>query len=111
MFTAAPPVNPPSNIFLVWLNHTSLHVTWSHPFISDNEYHVDLLGYKLSWGVVDKPVPQVALRGVTKETNEYVINRLNRNNEYKVIVWPYSKGGDGPVITADTNESMTYNYY
>ncbi len=111
MFIAGIPSQPVDPVFLNWLDDSSLQVLWPHP---PQEDHVKILGYKLTWALDGTPLPQVALRAVPYHTEEYVIVGLERTLEYRVKVWPYSIGGDGPAIVAGTTNSLItggYNNY
>lgn len=100
-----PPTHRPGNLTLTWFNDLLL-VSWTHPPMASDS-NTDIIGYKLNWGVADRYLAQVALRAVPYDYPRFVIGGLDKNDgtEYRVMVWAYSIGGDGPSTVASTDEA------
>ena len=70
-----------------------------------------ILGYKLNWARTGSDLLQAARIAVSFDTLFYNITGLNNKLSYDIIVWAYSKGGDGPfIMTSQVPSCKLYMY-
>lgn len=96
--TLHPPPQPPSHVTAMWINGSSIQITWDAP--PHPAYLSPILGYKLNWAEGNDPLSHSGVASVASNVHSFSIATITMVSSYTVAVWAYSKGGDGPMRVA-----------
>ena len=93
---ASPPLLMPRNVQANWTVDGRVIVTWQPP--APSGLPSPLSGYKLNWDTPGR-ASQSALRALPRSSRSSVLEDLDIRSRYTILVWAYSRGGDGPPAT------------
>lgn len=98
------PTAPPGEFHVIALNTSSLDVQWALPAYGKRGGVIR--GYKIFVNPANGG-QEMTINITNNQTNEYVVNGLQRNTPYQISVLAYTIPGDGPRTIALTVATLS----